>query len=130
MPISVRWDNETHTRIYYVFSGAWKWDEFDTLYKDVYKMLDTVNHKVHAIVDIRESRLLPQDTLTKMRHLTFQQHENGGITVVITNNRFAHTLYTILTGALRQAKAIFRIAYSPEEAYVLIAEHDGIVEAS
>lgn len=126
MPITVRWDDEAHTRIYYVFSGSWKWDEFDALYADVYKMLDTVNHKVHAIVDLRESRLVPQDSLTQMRRLTFQQHENGGITVVITDNRFAHTLYSILTGVLRQAKAIFRIAYSPEEAYDLILEHEAV----
>ena len=127
MPITVRWDDDAHTRIYYVFSGSWKWDEFDALYTDVYKMLDTVSHTVHAVVDLRESRIVPQDTLTQMRRLTFQQHENGGITVVITDNRFAHTLYNILTGVLRQAKAIFRIAYSPEEAYDLIAEHDNVV---
>jgi hypothetical protein len=124
MPITVTWDDDAHTRIYYVFSGSWKWDEFDTIYVDVYKMLDTVNHKVHAIVDIRQSRLLPQDTLTQMRRLTYQQHSNGGITVFITDNRFAHTLYNILTGVLQKAKAIFRIAYSPEEAYELIAEHE------
>ena len=100
MPITVRWDDDAHTRIYYVFSGAWKWEEFDALYGEVYQMLDTVKHKVHAIVDIRESNLLPQDTLTQMRRLTFQQHENGGITIIITDNRFAHTLYNILTGVL------------------------------
>lgn len=124
MPITVRWDDDAHTLIYYVVSGSWTWDEFDIIYADVFKMLDSVTHKVHAIVDIRESRLLPQNTLTQMRRLTFQQHENGGITVIITDNRFAHTLYNILTGALRQAKAIFRIAYSPEEAYELIAEYE------
>jgi hypothetical protein len=124
MPITVRWDDDAHTRIYYVFSASWQWDDFDIVYADVYKMLDTVNHRVHAIVDIRQSRLLPQDTLTQMRRLTYQQHANGGITVIITDNRFAHTLYNILTGVLRQAKAIFRIAYSLEEAYELIADYN------
>jgi hypothetical protein len=124
MPITVTWDDDAHTRIYYIFSGSWNWNEFDIVYADVYKMLDTVNHKVHAIVDIRQSRLLPQDTLTQMRRLTYQQHSNGGITVFITDNRFAHTLYNILTGVLQKAKAIFRITYSPEEAYKLIAEHE------
>jgi hypothetical protein len=128
MAITVRWDDAAHSRIYYVFKGNWNWDEFEVLYADVYKMLDTVTHRVHAIVDIRESRLLPKDTLSQMRRLSFQQHKNGGITVIITDNRFALTLFTILTGALRQAKSIFHIAHSPQEAYELIAEYEAQLE--
>lgn len=120
MPISVRWDNEEKNRLYYEFLNKWTWDEFDTVYADVYKMLDTVSHKVDAIVDLRESNLLPQNTLTEMRRLTFQQHANGGITVFITDNGFAHAIYGILTGVLRQAKNIFRIARTVEEAYEII----------
>src|SRR5690606_34184496 len=114
MPILVRWDDEEKTRIYYEFVGKWTWDEFNTVYEGVYEMLDTVSHKVDAIVDLRYSNLLPQSTLTEMRRLTFQQHENGGITVFITENELAHALFTILTGVLRQAKKIFRIAHTIE----------------
>jgi hypothetical protein len=124
MPITVRWDDVAHTRIFYTVTGAWTWEEFYSVYEDVYEMLDTVNHTVHAIADIRDSKLLPSDTLTQMRRLTFQQHKNGGITIIITENRFAHTLFNILTGALRQAKAIFRMVHSPEEAYEVLAEHE------
>lgn len=124
MPISVRWDNTEKTCIYYEFIGQWSWDEFDAVYADVYEMLDTVKHKVHAIVDLRNSHLLPQNTLTQMRRLTFQQHENGGITIFITENNFAHTLFNILTGVLREAKRIFRIVRTPEEAYQLIESLD------
>lgn len=126
MPISVRWDNTEKTCIYYEFIGQWSWDEFDAVYADVYEMLDTVNHKVHAIVDLRNSHLLPQNTLTQMRRLTFQQHENGGITIFITENKFAHTLFNILTGVLREAKRIFRIVHAPAEAYQLIERLEDI----
>ncbi len=124
MPISVRWDNTEKTCIYYEFIGQWSWDEFDAVYADVYEMLDTVKHKVHAIVDLRNSHLLPQNTLTQMRRLTFQQHHNGGITIFITENKFAHTLFNILTGVLREAKRIFRIVHTPTEAYQLIESLD------
>lgn len=120
MPISVRWDNEEKSRIYYEFLNKWTWDEFNAVYADVYTMLDTVSHKVDAIVDLRESQLLPQNTLTEMRRLTFQQHANGGITVFITDNGLVHTLFMILTGVLRQAKKIFRIARTVDEAYAII----------
>lgn len=124
MPISVRWDNEGKSCIYYEIVGRWTWDEFNAVYEDVYAMLDTVSHTVDAIVDLRESQLLPQNTLTEVRRLTFQQHENGGITVFITDNGLAHTLFMILTGVLRQAKTIFRIARTVDEAYSIVdSEH-------
>jgi hypothetical protein len=124
MPITVRWDNDTKTIIYYIFDGAWTWDEFNTVYKDVYAMLDTVEHKVHAIVDLRTSRLLPRDTLTEMRRLTYEQHENGGITIFITTNALARTFYSILSNVYRRAREIFRLVNTPEEAYTVIAEYE------
>jgi len=124
MPITVRWDNNAKTIIYYHFDSAWTWDEFNAVYKDVYAMLDTVQHKVHAIVDLRTSRLLPRDTLTEMRRLTYEQHENGGITIFITDNALARTFYSILSNVYRRAREIFRLVNSPEEAYAVIAEYE------
>ena len=124
MPITVQWDNEEKTIIYYTFDGAWTWDEFYAVYRDVYAMLDTVQHPVHAIVDLRSSRLLPRDTLTQMRRLTYEQHENGGMTVFITSNPLAHTFYTLLTNLYRRALEIFRLAATPEEAYQMLATDD------
>jgi hypothetical protein len=124
MPITVRWDNDAKTVIYYTFDSAWTWDEFNTVYKDVYAMLDTIEHKVHAIVDLRTSRLLPRDTLTEMRRLTYEQHENGGITVFITENALARTFYSILSNVYRRAREIFRLVTTPEEAYAVIADYE------
>jgi hypothetical protein len=124
MPITVRWDNDAKTIIYYIFDSAWTWDEFNTIYKDVYAMLDTVEHKVHAIVDLRTSRLLPRDTLTEMRRLTYEQHKNGGITIFITANALARTFYSILSNVYRRAREIFRLVNTPEEAYAVIAEYE------
>lgn len=120
MPITVRWDNEDKTIIYYVFDRRWTWDEFNVVYQDVYRMLDTVDHTVHAIVDLHNSQLLPADTLTHMRRLTFQQHDNGGITVIITTNFLAQSLYSILSGVYRKALEIFKLAPTVEEAYAII----------
>ena len=124
MPISVEWDNETKTRIFYVFEGHWTWHEFDAIYKDVYAMLDTVSHNVDAIVDIRKSHLLPRNTLTEMRRLTFQQHENGGLTIFITENHFAQTLFRILINVLPRARAIFRMVASKEDALIVLENEE------
>jgi len=124
MLITVNWNNPEKTCIYYHFVGQWTWDEFDAVYSEVYAMLDTVSHPVHAIVDLRESHLLPYDTLTQMRRLTFQQHPNGGITIFITENPFARSLFNILTGVLSQAKEIFRIVNTVDKAYALLETLD------
>jgi hypothetical protein len=128
MPITVKWDNAEKTIIYYTFDGAWTWDEFNAVYQEVYAMLDTVQHKVHAIVDLRNSRLLPRDTLTQMRRLTYEQHENGGLTVFITTNAFAKTLYSILSNLYRRAREIFRLASTPQAAYNILHEYDKSVQ--
>lgn len=124
MSIEVRWDNDEKTIIYYTFHQGWTFKEFHEVYAEVYEMLDTVNHTVHAIVDLGNTRIFPTDTLREMRNLTFEQHENGGITVIITHSRMAHSLYSVLKSIITQFAQVFHLVHTLDEAYDCIAEHD------
>jgi len=131
MTIKVKWDNVEQTIIYYTFEGAWSFKEFNDVYADVYQMLDTVDHTVHAIVDLRASNLFPRDTLTEMRRLTFEQHENGGITVIITERTMAHSMYNFLKAIYKRFSEVFHLVKTPEAAYQRIhQEETGISEAT
>ena len=124
MHISVDWFNTEKTIIYYKFETGWTFREFNTVYSDVYKMLDTVDHKVHAIVDLTSARLFPTDTLREMRRLTFEQHKNGGITVIITQSPMGHSMYNFLQSIYKRFSEVFHLSRSMDDALSIIETYE------
>lgn len=122
MAIQVQWDNPEKTVIYYTFEGRWTFKDFNGVYQEVFAMLDTVNHPVHAIVDLSKSPFFPTDTLSEMRRLTFEQHRNGGITVIITQNHMAHAMYNFLRSVYRRFSEVFHLVNSQEAAYQVLEQ--------
>lgn len=120
MHITVDWYNDKKTIIYYKFEMGWTFKEFNTVYGDVYQMLDTVDHTVHAIVDLTDARLFPVDTLREMRRLTFEQHINGGITVIITQSPMGHSMYGFLKSIYKRFSEVFHLVRSLDEALAKI----------
>lgn len=122
MNITVDWYNDQKTIIYYKFKIGWTFQEFRNVYQDVYNMLDTVDHTVDAIVDLTEARIFPKDTLTEMRRLTFEQHENGGITVIITESAMSHTMYNFLKSVHKRFSEVFHLAKTLDKALYILDE--------
>ena len=120
MNITVEWYNNEKTIIYYKFTLGWTFQEFRDVYQDVYAMLDTVNHTVDAIVDLTDARMFPKNTLTEMRRLTFEQHENGGITVIITDSPMSHAMYNFLQSIHKRFSEVFHLAKTMDEALIIL----------
>ena len=69
MGIVLEWENGQHTIIRWTFSGAWTWDDFEAAQREFHAMLNTVDHNVDVIADLRQSQLLPKDTFANFKRL-------------------------------------------------------------
>lgn len=122
MSIQVQWHDDTRTIVRWDIEGQWSWDDVYPALYEAYALLDTVDYIVHTIVDVRNSSLLPKGTITHLKNLAARQHPRAGITVFVTGNVFAISVFNVITRLSQQARAIFRLAATPEAALALI--HD------
>src|SRR5258706_16395255 len=105
MGITVAWDNDAKTAIYYELSGVWTWEDYWVAIKAGTVLLDTVDYKICTIMDLRKSRSLPPNTLGEIKRiLTFPRHRNLSITVLVGANTF---MQSMANAASRLNKAIW-----------------------
>ena len=96
MTIIVSWFDDSKTAILREFGASWTWDEFYESQTEVNAMLSSVEHKVHQVIDFRQSNTLPSNTLTHIRNSGRNIPENRGKSIVITRSAFYKQMYKIL----------------------------------
>src|SRR5258705_6013933 len=118
MAITVQWDNPEQTIIRFEYSGQWTFrDLFDAMH-EARNLMDSVGHRVHGIIDMRESKLMPNGALSLGRNVTMRKHPNQGKTVIIGANSFARTLYDVYRKVYRSTfdESAYSFAATIEEA--------------
>ena len=118
MGITVQWDNSEQTIIRFIYTGAWSFgDLFDAMH-DARTLMDTVDHTVHGIIDMRESKLMPNGALSLGRNVTMRKHPNQGRSVIIGASGFVRTLYDVYRKVYRTTfdESAYSFANSLEEA--------------
>ena len=118
MPITCIWDNPEKSVLRHIYQGSWEWKDFYQSIAEADAMMDTVDHKVHVIVDVRKSKIMPSDTLTHIGHLRGRTaHANRGQTVLVGGNMFLQRLYTLFSKIYPEMVMRFLLVSSIEEAY-------------
>lgn len=94
MAITLAWDETDASIIQVNVSGDWTWDMMETALTEAIGMMDSVNHRVHYIIDIRAGRLDLASALRQAQQAaTPETHRNEGIKVVVGANMMIRTLY-------------------------------------
>ncbi|MGB1288294.1 MAG: hypothetical protein ACPG7F_17295, partial [Aggregatilineales bacterium] len=99
MSIDVTWDTDAKTVLMVSYEKPWTWDEFNQAIDDVQMLLDSVNHPVHMIFDIRGAGFPPQGAMQRFRRTTQINHPNVDLLIYIAPSmlaRFIGTINTIL----------------------------------
>ncbi len=121
MSISVIWDNEEQTIIRYVMDGPWTWSELYEALGQGHRLLDTVDHTVHCIIDMQKTRLIPNNPLLHGKRMSAGKHPRAGKIVFVD----AHAFMQALIGVFRKIyPALLRdilFAETMEEARALLA---------
>lgn len=118
MTIKVDWDNNEHTIVMFVFEGKWSLNEFYLTFEQVNKMMDSVDHPAHVILDMRKSGSLPNGFFGTIRSLAAKPHRNLGQMALVGGNGFVQGFINlsrkILPASTRQVR--FMMTSTVEEA--------------
>lgn len=123
--ITALWDNPEQTVIRYHFEGAWGWKDLYAVIETAAAMMDTVEHRVCIVLDLRESRSVPTLNPSGLRHLAnapTTNHRNMGIFVIVGANTFTRAMFDIFARLYPRAVEAYHMADSIERAYAIIKE--------
>ena len=123
MTVQIYWDNDDKTIVRLDFRDSWTWDEAEAAVAKNTRMLDSVDHTVHAILDMSQSVDAPPLALTHTRNLIAKRHPRSGITVLVGANDVLSTFWKVFVQAYGRLVRADRygFAQTAEEARQLIA---------
>ncbi len=82
MPIHAYWDNPEKTVVVEVVEGRWNLMDVHNLLDEVNVMFKSVAHRVDIIVDMRETRFVPDNVIAAMSRSERFMAPNLGIIIV------------------------------------------------
>ncbi|MGF1507443.1 MAG: hypothetical protein GYB64_16605 [Chloroflexi bacterium] len=99
MNVLITWDNDEKTIIRVTLKDGVTIDEMINNMSKTLELIDSVNHTVDYLLDFRLKRI-PDRWLVRFPEIAGHPaltHENLGVQVVISNNRFVQRLSSIFT---------------------------------
>ena len=78
MPISVRWNDQDRTCIETRFDDPWTLDEFVEARKTWHRMIKSVDHRVHVLLNMSETYQMPIGTLRHFSAIHRTPHPRQG----------------------------------------------------
>ncbi len=128
MSIVIQWDNPEQTVIHLELRRGWIWEELKDAIREVDKLITSVDHTVHIMIDIRKAGSIPGDFMSIAGDIfaSGDARSNEGKRVVIgagTLIRMAYKGVLAIYGH-KLANRPFLFASSVEEAEKLIAQSD------
>ncbi|MBI1282122.1 MAG: hypothetical protein GC179_28605 [Anaerolineaceae bacterium] len=129
MGIVVQWDNAEQTVIHFVYSGQWTFGDLFDVMQDARVLMDSVDHPVHGIIDLRDSKLMPNGVLSLGRIVTMRKHHNQGKSIIVGANGFARTLYDVYRKVYRTTfdESSYAFASSLDEARQMLNDYVTVV---
>lgn len=122
MGITAYWADETHTIIRYDFEGRWDWDMFYPVYNQVIAMVTSVDGRVDVVLDLRKNITFPKNIIMHVQSISNKRPANMGKSVIVTENRFARSLYRVASKLNKRIGQNYCIVSNFEEAYLLIEQ--------
>ncbi|MEP6984181.1 MAG: hypothetical protein ABI970_01185 [Chloroflexota bacterium] len=109
MGITVIWDNPEQTILRYVYNGQWNLDNFYQALQESRDMMDKVDHRVGLIIDVQNSKLVPNGVLSHGKNVALRKHPNQGKSIIVGASGFVRTLFDVY-------KKVYRTSFD-ESAY-------------
>ncbi len=121
MGIQVAWDEPHRAILRFTFQGTWSWDDlFDALAAG-FDLMDTVDHAVALLFDLRATTFLPEDLMSQLKHICSLHHIHETQRILISDLPYWRSLYTVCTRLFPSAALSYHMVATPEDAYVLVA---------
>ncbi|MBN1966639.1 MAG: hypothetical protein JW910_18450 [Anaerolineae bacterium] len=122
MPVTVVWDDETHTCVRYVFTERWTWAEFHGPIDEANVMIRTQPHPVGIIADLLESDPLPAKGLPTLKYMAAITPENACAFVIVGAGGFIQAIARVFTRVYPGLGLLPLFADTLEAARAIVAE--------
>jgi hypothetical protein len=121
--MTTEWDDEEHTILRVTYLPGWTWDDLENNLSVEQHMLDSVDHRVDVITDLRNTQLPPGaiSRLPKIAQSPPYTHPNSGGVVMVGSPSFMKEVVALYKRLYGQASRLTMVSNLPE-ARALIAE--------
>lgn len=116
MGITVLWDNPEHTIIRFIYNGQWSLDNFYQALSESHQLLDTVTYRVGVIIDMENSKLVPNGVLSHGKNVSMRKHPNLGKSIIVGAGGLVRTLFDVY-------RKVYRTSFD-DSAYVFASTLD------
>ena len=93
MAILTNWYNDDKTILRHVYEVAWTWSDLYLAIDEAYALVETVDHTVDIIIDMRLSSIIPSNVFNHGKHAIVKAHPRQGHMIVVGAPRLAQTLF-------------------------------------
>jgi hypothetical protein len=128
--IKVAWDNPDKTIIAFQVSGMYSWAEMHESMEEKFALLDTVDHKVCILMDMREAGPLPGPVLPNLKRMITMVHPNEGTNVIVGARGIMPILFDLIVKPYRSESAAYVFADTMEQAQCLLAQATCLEQAA
>lgn len=100
MTVHVQWENSSRTAIRQTFDPQWRWQDYDDSVEEIREMVNSVDHIVHVISDVRAST--PQIQGLAWEHFRRALRDiphNAGMLIVAGSGHFTASLFSLYVQA-------------------------------
>jgi hypothetical protein len=122
LAIKVAWENDRKKVLVSIYQGAWDLNDFYAATEEINTLMDTVDHKVNLILDMRESGSLPKGFIGALRATAKKRHPHFGRMIFVGGNMFVrmfNDLFLKLYPRPDQNRVMY-MAADYEEAYAIL----------
>jgi len=123
MPIKTEWETDEKVVLLSIYEGHWDLDEFYAAVQDINNMMDSVDHEVNIILDMRNSKALPKGFIGAIRQTGKKRHPCLGTMVLVGGNLLLRTfndMFLKLYPRPSSSRAMYMVA-NYEEAHAIFA---------
>jgi hypothetical protein len=92
--LTVVWDNTEKTVVRFIYGETWTWEDFHSAISAANQMMDSVEHPVVSIVDLSQSRHVPDNPTRHIRQVVNESrnHNNSNISVFLNADDFVQAI--------------------------------------
>lgn len=87
------WENDEKTILRQIYTDRWTVDDFLACTDRTYRLLKSVPHTVHIIIDLSQAVRTPSNILSVMRYAEQHVNDNLGLITVVGADDFAKAVF-------------------------------------
>jgi hypothetical protein len=102
MSVDANWLDDEKTVIVVAYGETWTWDENMAALRKTFEMMESVDHRVHTILDHTHVVRAPRQSIVKIPEMaSLPQSSNQGLTIIVGAAGIWHNVAEIFAKLIR-----------------------------